>query len=196
MQRIVRYHAHPKTWGRGFTANQLNVSVDDTIVLPSPEAELRNLEMQSDLASSIALYQRQREALHEIARIPEVATGKIEHVGQLSGVALQILYRPLVEKTETKRRLYGDLLIELNRRLLALGGFGDGMVTELHWPELVPSDIQGAAQTAVIWQQVGVSQDTILQRLGFDPDLERQKREVSSAQFGEQLLTAFERGQS
>ncbi len=195
LARIIRFHAHPKTWGRGFSANQLNIAVDETIVLPSPDAELRNLEMQSDLASSIALYQRLREALHEISRVPEVATGKLENAGSLSGVALQILYQPLLEKTETKRRTYGDLLVELNRRLLALGGFGEENHTVLHWPELLPDDPLQERQAALLDQQLGVSQDTILQRLGFDPDLERQKREGASAQLGEQLLGAFERGQ-
>ncbi|MGQ9555901.1 MAG: phage portal protein [Anaerolineae bacterium] len=193
--RIVRYHAHPKTWGRGFTANQLNVAVDETIVLPSPDAELRNLEMVSDLSSSIALYERLREALHEVTRVPEVATGKLDRAGALSGVALSILYQPLIEKTETKRRTYGDLLVELNRRLLALGGFGEENQTVLHWPELLPGDPKAEAETALLQQQLGVSQDTLLQRMGFDPDLERQKHQVSAQHLGEQMLTAFERGQ-
>lgn len=193
--RIVRYHAHPKTWGRGFTASQLNIAADETIILPSADAELRNLEMTSDLAGSIALYERLREALHEVTRVPEVATGKLNRAGALSGVALQILYQPLLEKTETKRRLYGDLLIELNRRLLALAGFGDEINVTLVWPQLLPVDQKAEAETALLQQQIGVSQDTLLQRMGFDPDLERQKREVSGQTFGEQLLTAFERGE-
>jgi hypothetical protein len=187
--RIVRYHAHPKTWGRGFRAEQLDISVDETIVLPSPDAELRNLEMQSDLGSSIQLYLRLREAFHEIARVPEIATGRVEGVGSLSGVALQILYQPLVEKTETKRRLYGDLLVETNRRLLAIGGFGDDLMTALHWPELIPGDPEAEAKTLVLWQQLGVSQDTILRRLGLDPEIEREKRETSA---GEATMRAID----
>jgi len=151
--------------------------------------------MQSDLASSIELYKRLREALHEISRIPEVATGKLETTGQLSGSALQILYQPLLEKTETKRRTYGDMLVELNRRLLAMGGFGDEVFTTIHWPELLPFDPMQERQAALIDQQLGVSNDTLLQRLGYDPDLERQKREVSGDQLGDQLLTAFDRGE-
>jgi hypothetical protein len=195
LARIVRYHAHPRTWGRGFAAQQLNTAVDETIVLPSPDAELRNLEMTSDLSSSIALYQRLREALLESARIPEVATGKLESAGALSGVALNILYQPLIEKTQAKRRTYGDLLVELNRRLLALGGFGEENVCEVHWPDLLPGDPKAAAETALLQQQLGVSRDTLLERLGFDPDLEREKRDAGATEMGNQLLTAFERGQ-
>ncbi|MDW8006442.1 MAG: phage portal protein [Thermomicrobium sp.] len=192
--RIVRYHAHPRTWGRGFTAAQLNVGIDETIVLPSEHAELRNLEMQSDLGSSIALYQRLREALHEITRIPEVATGKVENLGSLSGVALAILYQPLLEKTQTKRLTYGTLLEQLNQRLLELGGFGADQPVTIHWPPLLPSDFRADAETGLVLQQLGVSQDTILQRLGFDPEIERQKREYSSADVAERLLEAFDHG--
>lgn len=195
ISRILRYHAHPKTWGRGFTAAQLSLSVDETIVLPNPEAELRNLEMQSDLAASIAFAERLREALHEMSRVPEVATGRLDNAGPLSGVALSILYQPLLEKTETKRRTYGDLLAELNRRLLALGGFGEDNRTVIHWPELLPSDPLQERQAALLDQQLGVSQDTILQRLGFDPDLERQKRVASEAEASQAMMTAFSRGQ-
>ncbi|NOZ27974.1 MAG: phage portal protein [Chloroflexi bacterium] len=195
MARIIRYHAHPKTWGRGFDARQLQIAVDETIVLPGEDAELRNLEMESDLESSIRLYERLREALHEVSRTPEVATGKLERAGALSGVALQILYQPLIDKIEAKRLTYGEMLVELNRRLLEMGGFGPDNVVTIHWPELLPKDVMAERQAALIDQQLGVSQDTILQRLGFDPELERQKRELSSADMAERMLEAFNRGE-
>jgi len=193
--RIIRFHAHPKTWGRGFTARDLRIGVDETIILPGENAELRNLEMQSDLASSLRYLDMLRQALHEVSRVPEVATGNLDRAGSLSGVALQILYQPLLEKTNTKRLLYGDMLVELNRRLLSIGGFSDDLRTALHWQEILPQDAMQERQAALIDMQLGVSQDTLLQRLGYDPDLERQKREAASTDLGEQLLTAFDRGQ-
>lgn len=193
--RIIRFNAHPKTWGRGFTAKDLRIGVDETIILPGENAELRNLEMQSDLASSLRYLDMLRQALHEISRVPEVATGNLDRAGSLSGVALQILYQPLLEKTNTKRLLYGDMLIELNRRLLAMGGFGKELRTALHWQEVLPQDPMQERQAALIDMQLGVSQDTLLRRLGYDPDLERQKREVGGNVLGEQILAAFDRGQ-
>ena len=193
--RIIRFHAHPKTWGKGFAAKDLRIGVDETIILPGDNAELRNLEMQSDLASSLAYLDHLRQALHEISRVPEVATGNLDRAGSLSGVALQILYQPLLEKTGTKRLLYGDMLVELNRRLLAIGGFGEDNNTFIHWQELIPSDPLQERQAALIDQQLGVSRDTILQKLGYDPNLELQKNQVSSDQLGENLLTAFDKGQ-
>ena len=196
MARIVRHHAHPKTWAKGVQATEIKTAVDEMIVLNSPEAELHNLEMESDLASSLALYERLKEALHEMTRIPEVAVGKLDRTGSLSGVALQILYRPLTEKTEAKRRTYGEMLTELNRRLLALGGYGEEQWTTIHWPQLLPSDPLQERQVALIDQQLGVSADTLLSQLGYDAAQEAQKREVEDRALGESALTAWEQSAS
>lgn len=195
MNRIVRYHAHPRVWGRGVAAARLDVAVDEAILLPNSDAELRVLEMQSDLGSSINLYLRLKEALHEMSRTPEVALGKLDSIGAVSGIALRVLYQPLLQKTESKRRTYGAMLQELNRRLLAMAGYGEDVTCTVHWQEPMEADDGEIAKTALMWQQLGVSEDTILQKLGFDPQLEKEKREANSRTFGEQLLTAFERGQ-
>ncbi len=197
LTRIIRFHAHPKLWGRRFDQKEVQfpAGIENLTLLPGENPELHLIEMKSDLSSSVELYLRLRECLHELARIPEVATGKLDRTGPLSGVALAILYQPLLEKTETKRRTYGDLLVELNRRLLALGGFGEENLVTLQWPPLLPRDPQAEAQTSLLLMQLGVSQETILERLGFNPALEAQRRETGSRELGEQLLSAFERGE-
>jgi hypothetical protein len=192
--RIIRFHAHPKTWGSGFSDKELRMAVDETIILPNAEAKLQNLEMTSDLESSIEFYKRLKEALHELSRIPEVATGKVENAGALSGVALEILYQPLIEKTETKRLQYGELISEVNRCGLAMGGFGETQDTELQWPEILPKDPLVERQAALIDKQLGVSNDTLQTKLGYDPDLERKKKATQVEELGEQLLGAFDRG--
>lgn len=194
LQRIIRFHAHPKTWGQGFGANSLGAAPDETIVLPAG-ATLQNLEMQSDLTSSIEYYLRLKEALHETAHVPEVATGKLDNAGQLSGVALAILYQPLLDRTEQKRHTYGGLIVELFRRLLEMAGKSSDKLATLHWPELLPVNRLEELQAAILEKQVGVSQDTTLRRLGYDPDEERTKRDVDGGDMAEQLLSAFDRGQ-
>lgn len=191
--KILRYHAHPKTWARGVTADKLRVNPDNLIVLPGDTATLQNLEMQSDLASSIAMHKELRQFIHELARVPEVATGRVEGIGALSGVALEILYQPLLEKTEAKRVTYGELIVELNRRLLAIGGFGEENITELRWQDLLPKDAQVQANAALSLKQLGVSGDTLIQEFGYDPDVEREKR-AKENDLGTALLQAFDQG--
>lgn len=193
LQRIIRYHAHPRTWGSGFAAKEIKVGIDETLIFPNADAKLQNLEMQGDLSSSIELYKRMKEALHELSRIPEIATGHVENTGALSGVALQILYQPLLEKTETKRQLYGEMLQEINRRALIISGHGDQVVENI-WPALLPSDPIAERQAALIDKQLGASEETILSKLGYNPETERERRENEEGQLGEALLTAFDQG--
>lgn len=193
--KILRYHAHPKTWARGVKAESIHVNPDNLIVLPGETATIQNLEMQSDLASSIAMHKELRQFIHELARVPEVATGRVEGIGTLSGVALEILYQPLLEKTEAKRVTYGEMIVELNRRLLAIGGFGDENMTELRWQELLPKDAQIQANAALSLKQLGVSGDTLIQEFGYDPDVEREKR-AKESDLGSALLQAFDQGEA
>lgn len=190
--KIIRYHGHPKTWGSGFNEDRLDVAVDKTILLPK-DGQLHNLEMTSDLDKLLNVYKELKLFTHELSRVPEVSTGKVESVGQLSGVALEILYQPLLEKTETKRLTYGDMIVELNRRLLAVGGFGDSSYTELRWQELLPKDVMLAANAALAMKQLGISTDTLVQKFGYDPDVEREKR-AKETDLGQALLDAFDRG--
>lgn len=168
MARILRYHAHPRTIGTGFVAASIGGSVDDITVLPSPEARIYNLEMQGDLGSSVELYRCLKEAFHELARTPQVAAGHAEGLGAASGVALQVLYQPLVEKTRTKQMLYGDLLVRTNRRLLELGGFDPGLPVRIHWPALLPADPRAEAETALLHQQLGADPAMLRRRLGLE----------------------------
>ncbi len=195
LARILRIHAHPKTWGSGFAADKLDISADETIILPSADSKLANLEMLSDLSSSIEFYKRLKDALHGVSRVPEVATGKLDAAGNISGVALQILYGPLVEKTETKRRLYGDMLTDLNRHLLEMGGFGAGHKVLNKWPELLPGDPLGEAQTLLLHEQLGVaSKETIAAKLGYDWQSEREKMEAEDSQMGASCSLVSTRG--
>ena len=193
--KILRFHAHPKTWVRGASAAQIKVNPDNMIVLPGETATIQNLEMQSDLASSIAMHRELVQFIHGLSRIPEVSTGRLDNVGALSGVALEILYQPLLEKTEAKRMTYGEMLVELNRRLLAIGGFGDENYTELRWQDLLPKDAVAEANAALSLKQLGVSSDTLVQQFGYDPDLEREKR-AKESDLGQALLQAFDRGEA
>lgn len=189
--KILRYHAHPKTWARGVGKADVRVNADELILLPNDNSTLQNLEMQSDLASSIQMHKELKQFVHELARVPEVATGKVESVGQLSGVALEILYQPLIEKTEAKRVTYGEMIVELNRRLLALGGYGDENYTQLRWQDLLPKDALTQASAALSMKQLGVSGDTLIQEFGYDPDVEREKKSKELV-LGQALTQAFD----
>lgn len=198
ISRILKYHAHPKTWGKGISDTHVQIGIDDILLLHSPDAQLQNLEMTSDLHSSLQFASELRADMDEQSRVPAVALGRQADLpkGNISGVALALLFQPLLEKTTQKQRLYGKLIREVTRAALVLmkkidvSEYEDYPVT-LAWPNLLPMDDLAAAQTALIYEQLGVSQTTLLQRLGFDPDDESD----NVAAEAEKKVTAFSRGQ-
>jgi hypothetical protein len=197
INRILRYHAHPKTYATGIPAIKLELSADDIAFLPNPDAKLANLEMQGDLASSMGFLEYLDEQLMSKVNIPPVALGKVDTMGPISGVALRLHYQPLLERNATKRMLYGDMLCDLNMRLLELAGFvTDALCCEMEWPDVLPTDTMAAANEALILDQLGIaSKSTLATRLGFDYDKELTIMAEEKAYVANQQQIAFDRGQ-
>lgn len=195
VNKIIRVHASPKPVARGMRPQDLKVGTDETLFLPAMENELKLLEMTGDLLGAMAFRKQLREALSEVSHVPEVATGKLENVGQLSGLALKILYGPLVDQTSKKRRLYGKLIKNLVRGLLAISGKPEQDV-RINWPNVLPGDEKAATDTAIAKKQIGVSEDTLMRELGYDPDNEREKKKLDQEDMASTMLGAFEKGQT
>lgn len=197
ISRIIKYHGHPKTWMKGVRASQIQVAVDETLVLESPEAEIGALAAMENFTGLLAVVADLRSDMDEQSRIPAVALGRLVDLpkGNISGVALQLLFQPLLEKTTLKRRLYGRHIRDITRAALVIAGVlpveqWKTYKVDLHWQNLLPIDDLAAAQTALILQQIGVSNDTIMQELGYDADTEADK----SAKEDEKKLQAYSQG--
>jgi len=192
--RVQRIHGHPKVVAKGVGDGDLDVGPDEAIVLPDSDSDISLLEPRATVADAMELFRTVKAALHEISRVPEITAGRLDNVGQLSGLALKILYGPLVRKTEVKRRLYGAMVEELGRRLLEMGGYGPDHHVEIMWPEIIPSDPVVQAQAADALQRAGVSQATTLAEMGYDPQAEAEAKADEQTNIGAALLTAFDSG--
>jgi hypothetical protein len=180
--RIIKFHGHPKTYATGLSASQINIGVDDLICLPSPDSKLANLEMQGNLQDQMHFASIIRTDMDEQSRVPAVALGRIGDLprGTISGVAIQLMFQPLIEKTVQKRRLYGSMIREISRAALVISGHisleeYENYPIDLHWESLLPTDDLIAAQTALLWRELGVSRTTLLMNAGFEPDEEAEK---------------------
>ncbi len=182
ISRIIKFHGHPKTWAKGIRVAQIQVAVDETLVLESPDAQLNVITPMDNFSGLLSVVADLRSDMDEQSRVPAVALGRMTDMpkGNISGVALQLLFQPLLEKTVLKQRLYGKLIREVSRAALVLMGaisveeYADYQI-DLHWQPLLPSDDLQAAQEAILLQQLGVSQSTILAGLGMDADDEADK---------------------
>jgi len=158
------------------------------------DAEIGLLEMQRDIATALSLRKVLREGLAEMTGVPEVATGKVETTGQLSSVALRLMYGPLIEKTEKKQLRYGRMIKDCVTALLAVGNFKGALKVKLNWGDALPGDEKAKTEVAEAKLRVGFSQDTVIKELGGDPEHERDKRVLDAQDFGSELLGAFDRG--
>ncbi len=195
-QRITRMFAHPRVVAKGFNAEKLTASAGDTIHIPA-DGDLAYLEMKSQLEGITEHYMRLMEAIHAVTRTPSIATGRTENLGALSGVALKILYSPLLQKTETKRSLYGHLLQDLFRHALEMEGITyDGPIS-IEWPSPVPVDEREQMEVMLQKAELGVSKTTLIEELGYDVEQENERLMEQRAEeetIGQRLLQAFERG--
>lgn len=194
MKRILRIHAHPKLIGKGFNAKDLDLSVDTITMLNKPEADIKLLEMQGDLTATLETIRELKAVFHETTNVPEIAAGKVDNAGQLSGLALQLLYGPLLRLTKTKQLLYGATLRELGKRLIELGNRVQVDTVTVQFPNPLPVNKLEEAQTGVVLKDVGVSTERVLTDLGYDATAEMEKRAEEAKQSQTAAQTAFDRG--
>lgn len=182
MRKLVRFNGHPLPYVTGATADdmaKINVAVGQLLAVGKPEAKIGQLTAPGDLGAVIQLYRELKDEFREITCLPEIVAGKVENIGQLSGFALQILYGPLLERTEVKHNMYGPLVCEIASRLLEIRqGLAEVEITPV-WGNPLPHD--EAAETTALEadQRMGiVSQQTLAEKRGYDWETEQTRLEV------------------
>ncbi|HEY0171603.1 MAG TPA: phage portal protein [Pyrinomonadaceae bacterium] len=195
--KVVRMHSSPKAWAKKLKKTDLEWGTDGMLFLnptgQSAEAEIGLLEMTNDISTALSLRKVLREGLAEMTGVPEVATGKVETTGQLSSVALRLLYGPLIEKTEKKQLRYGRMIKECVEALLVIGGL-KGQKVKLNWGDALPGDEKAKVEVAEGKQRLGFSTNTLIKELGGDPEHEAKMRTPTADDMGSQILDAFDRG--
>ncbi len=182
LQRIIKFHGHPRPYVTGMQAAQLQVAIDDILCLPSEKATMNELKPMEAFDGILKAAASLRDDMDEQSRVPGVALGRLESLprGNISGVALKILFQPLMEKTTLKQRLYGRLIREISRAGLCLAGripkeqYASYKI-DLTWQDLLPIDDLLAAQTAMLLKQLGISDATVFGQLGYNSEEEAEK---------------------
>jgi len=172
MARIIKHHAHPKTIIIGANADEVQqTAVDRLWTIRNENAQILNLEMQSDLSSSMELVRMLRRFFFDSGR--EVDPSSVhDRLGDLTNFALRVLYTDTLAKGGTKRLLAGDGLRRVCRCVLDLMGFGFAHPITVTWPKAIPTDDLADAQALAIDRQHGLSRETYLERRGYEPEQE------------------------
>lgn len=194
INRILTHHAHPKTMGFGLQANQIQeTAVDGFWAIPNGEARIENLEMQSDLASSMAYLEFLQAAMFREHQSVDLTSLK-DRIGRLTNFGLRVLFKDSLDKGRTKRVLYGNGLCEVSARALRLLGLSEDMPT-IRWPDPLPNN--DTEQVGVQVQEIGVgtlSRQTAAEDRGRDWERESgrmaEEHEAEQGQLAQLLLKA------
>jgi hypothetical protein len=196
ISKILRLHAHPILIGEGFGGSG-NIDIEPGKLMQTTEGQkVYAVEMQSDLASSQSYMMVMRQALFDVTRTVDISSMS-DKLGALTNFGLRVLYQDSLAKNETKKQLYGDSLLELNRRLLALNGI-EPEEGHIEWPEPLPENVTEEIAGLTFDLQNGlVSKETVSGLRGYEAVSEQEKINIEKSQgdnIGAALLANFARG--
>lgn len=127
ISEIIDYHSAPVTVVYGANISSLEKGANKMWGGLPKDAKIENLTMNTDLGASIRYAESTKQAIHEIGSIPQNALGDIQSISNTSGIALQIMYMPLIERTRIKRLGSNEGIQKINK-LILLMGLQNGMV--------------------------------------------------------------------
>lgn len=182
LNRIIRIFAHPLVWSRLFGKDSVAVDTSQMMMSQNENASMGALELGRDLTSAQDYLRFLRTAFAEVTGVPESDPERMA-IGAQSGFALKVLFNDLILKTGIKRSLYGNALVETNRRLLDLMGLGNNHTVKLHWQDPLPVDERAEKEG----QQFDLdyelaSTETISTKRGYDYQAEKRRGVASSTQ--------------
>jgi hypothetical protein len=189
--RIIKHHAHPKSVIIGAELKDLNATAVDGLYTLPPGASVTNLEMQSDLQSSMRMLEMLRSAFFTQARVVDWASQK-DKVGQLTNFGLRVLFNDMLDMIDGKHRVYGRGLAEISRRGLVMMGHADAPLPEVQWGESLPKDRKESVEAVEKEKGLGFTSDhTLAQELGRDYDAEKERKEEEAANASDLLANSL-----
>lgn len=176
-QKIVRLQANKQLWARGMSAEQITVGIDKIIKLVGPDSDVGVLDTSADIPGTLSYSLALRQTIADIMREVDI-TSITDKLGALTNFGLRVLYSDSLAKNDLKRMLLGEMLEELNRRLLVLAG-NEGEASrpgEVVWHDPLPSNrVEDIAADAVLLSNGLVSKQTLSEKYGYDWEAEQER---------------------
>lgn len=152
VSEILDYHAAPVTMVFGAKIGNLEKGANKLWGGLPKDSRVENLELHSDLGASRDYLDTTKREMCEVGGIPETVLGGAASISNTSGVALQYLNLPLIEKTRLKRQATEDGFERVNE-LVILISLLEGLIrkpvdaplrdfvhTEVSLPDTLPKD--------------------------------------------------------
>lgn len=206
---IINYHSAPITIIQGAKSKNLEKGAKKVWGGLPKDAKVYNLELNSDLNASNSFISSIKTAIHELSNTPEDSLGGKSAVSNTTGVALQIKYAPLLEKTWLKRQTYGGGIKDVCRlviKLLRVKGsdeerklLNDLMATSegikkvfditVTFPDPLPKDEMVQLQIIAQKMTLGLEEpEGALTDLGYEGDIQKKLEKIREYQKEQQNL--------
>ena len=118
VSEVIDYHSAPITLVYGAKIGNLEKGANKVWGGLPKDAKVENLGLQGDLTASANYIAETKTAMCEIAGIPETVLGGASAISNTSGVALQYINLPLIERTRIKRNCSTAGLKTVNEYIL------------------------------------------------------------------------------
>ena len=116
---IVNYHAAPVTVIIGAKASQLEKGANKVWGGLPKDAKVENLEGGSQgLKGAMDFLAMLKKSMHEMVGVPETALGQAQPISNTSGVALSIMFQPLMNRYHQKIIQYARGLEMINQLII------------------------------------------------------------------------------
>lgn len=193
INRLGKINGSPLITAVGVGDSGIDHKPGKIIQLPMLESKITAVQIAGDIASMRSFSEDLRSSIDQISGFPGVATGRLtaQPRGDMSGVAVELMYMPSIKKTHGKQMRYGGLIIDVSKALLILNGMSGDIDITLTWPNPLPSDNVPVVNAAVAKLNLGYSKTTLIRETGGDPD---EEAELNKSE-GQAQATAFSRGQ-
>lgn len=152
ISEVIDYHSAPITLVYGARIGNLEKGANKVWGGLPKDAKVENLGLQGDLTASSNYTADIKTAMCEIAGIPETVLGGASAISNTSGVALQYINLPLIERTRVKRHCTEVGLSLVNKMIMYVGlyhnliekpediSMKDFLWNEVDLPDTLPKD--------------------------------------------------------
>lgn len=179
VSEIIDYHAAPITVVYGAKIGNLEKGANKMWGGLAKDARVENLQLQGELAASTSFIDDLKKSMCEVGGVPESVLGGAQSISNTSGVALQYMNLPLIEKCNQKKMSTEDGLERLNSLILLVSlmeglirkpesvSTADFFFTDVDIPDTLPKDELLELQRIQTEMKSGIeSRDNAMRRTG------------------------------
>lgn len=192
-RKIIKHHAHPKTFVFGASLENESAVEGYWDDLPS-EARVENMELRGDLASSMNFLNLLKSEFFASTRVLDLATVQ-DKLGQITNFGVRMLFSDMIEAREETTALYGAGIAEALRRMAVMDGATLDKPPQMIWADPIPVNRLEQLKAAETEAKLGTtSKKTLADDIGRNYETETQQMALETRTDGAALLEVMRRG--